>query len=372
MSRDLSKLRQLNGVQYLRGLAAAMVVAEHANLVIGLPKYFGRQPIPFEFHGGAAGVDLFFVVSGFIIAAISLEPSSLRPRVTVGAFLWRRFARIVPFLWLCVAGYAALRFLGRDGSFELEPYLRALTLFPVGPMNPSQAWTLRHEALFYLVFAAVFWRTGPRLAILGAWMLSILLFAQFGPSQPTSEHELLAFVFNRLNLLFGFGFVISLAFLRRPGWFAALLPNGMSVLTALCGLYLALFILVSYSHFDMADVLVAGLGASLVLYAALRVRAEPAARPIDRAGLALGDASYAIYLTHGAIISALLGAWSRLAPTTSVHLVLLACIAASLGLGILIHRYVERPMVRRLQDLRLGRPVRTPPMLVRSTAGKQG
>jgi exopolysaccharide production protein ExoZ len=372
LSSDLPKTRQLNGVQYLRGLAAALVVAEHANLVIGLPKYFGTQPVPFEFYGGAAGVDLFFVVSGFIIAYITLEPSSLQPRVTIGEFLWRRFARIVPFLWLCVASYAALRFIGRDGSFELEPYLRALTLFPVGPVNPSQAWTLRHEFLFYLVFAGAFARSGPRLAVVGAWMLSILLFALLAPSQPTTDHELLAFVLNRLNLLFGFGFVVSLAFLRRPHWFAASLPNGMAVLTGLCGLYLALFMLVSYSHVATADVLVAGLGACLLLYAALRVRADRAPGPVDRAGLALGDASYAIYLTHGAVISALLGAWSRFAPDTNVHLVLLACIAASLGLGILIHRYVERPMVRRLQNIRLGHPMRPAPSLVRSTTGKQG
>ena len=369
----MSKIKQLNGIQYLRGLAALLVVAEHANLVIGLPKYFDKQPIAFEFYGGPAGVDLFFVVSGFIIAYITLEPSSLKPRAGIGDFLWRRFARIVPFLWLCVAAYAALRFVGRDGSFELAPYLRAVTLFPIGPLNPSQAWTLRHEFLFYLVFAAAFWRSGPRLVLVGAWMLSpILFFSIFGSAPPTTGYELLGFVFNRLNLLFGFGFLVSLAYLRRPQWFDGSLSNGMPILTGLCSLYLALFILISYTHLDTADVLLAGAGASLILCVALRVRAGPEPGLFDRAGHALGDASYAIYLTHGAVISAVLGVWSRLAPNTSVLLVLLVCIAGSLAVGILIHRYVERPMVRRLQDLRLGQHIRPAPALVRHTTSKQG
>jgi exopolysaccharide production protein ExoZ len=369
----LSATRQLNGIQYLRGLAASLVVAEHANIGVGLPKYFGRTPVPFEFYGGPAGVDLFFVVSGFIIAYITLEPSSLRPRGGIGDFLWRRFARIVPFLWLCVATYAALRFVGRDGSFEVEPYLRALTLFPIGPVNPTQAWTLRHEVLFYLVFATIFWRSGPRLVLVAAWMLSpIVVFAMVGAAQPTPGSELLGFVFNRLNLLFGFGFLASLAYLRRPDWFVAAVPNGMTVLTGLCGLYLLLFMLISYTHLATADVLLAGIGASLILYVALRARATSTPSLIDRVGLALGDASYAIYLTHGAIISAILGAWSRLAPGSSVLVVTLVCIAAALGAGILIHRTIERPMVRKLQDFRFGPRVRETPTLMGDTTSKLG
>ncbi|MBV8918536.1 acyltransferase family protein [Bradyrhizobium sp.] len=369
----MSATRQLNGIQYLRGLAAALVVAEHANLGVGLPKYFGRTPVPFEFYGGPAGVDLFFVVSGFIIAYITLEPSSLRPRGGVGDFLWRRFARIVPFLWLCVATYAALRFVGRDGSFELEPYLRALTLFPIGPVNPSQAWTLRHEVLFYLVFATIFWRSGPRLVLVAAWMLSpIVVLALVGSAQPTPPSELIGFAFNRLNLLFGFGFLASLAYLRRPDWFVPKVPNGMTVLTSLCGLYLLLFMLISYTHLATADVVLAGIGASLILYVALRARTAPTPGLIERVGLMLGDASYAIYLTHGAVISAILGAWSHLAPGSSVLVVALGCIAGSLGTGILVHRTIERPMVRWLQDFRFGPRMRETPTLMSDTTSKLG
>ena len=258
------------------------------------------------------------------------------------------------------------------GSFELEPYLRALTLFPLGPLNPSQAWTLRHEFLFYLVFITAFRASEPRFAWLGAWMLApILLDPMLDRAPPAMAYELLSFVFNRLNLLFGFGFLISLAYLRRPRWFAGRVSNGMPVLSGLCGLYLVLFVLISYAHLNTADVVLAGLGASLILWVALRVEAPPARRWMDRVGSTLGDASYAIYLTHGGVISAVLGVWSRLAPGTSVHLVLLVCMAGSLGIGVLIHRYVERPLVRRLQGGTFKPQIGPPPSLVQDATGRQ-
>jgi peptidoglycan/LPS O-acetylase OafA/YrhL len=201
-------------------------------------------------------------------------------------------------------------------------------------------------------------------------MLSpILLFSILSPAP---QSELLGFVFNRLNLLFGFGFLVSLAYLRRPDWFVAAVPNGMTILTGLCGLYLLLCLLISYTHLATVDVLLTGTGASLILCVALRVRAAPAPGLIDRVGLARGDASYAIYLTHGAVISAILGVWSRVAPASSTPVVALVCIAGSLGAGILVHRTIERPMVRRLQDFRFRPRVRATPTLMGDTTSKLG
>lgn len=354
--------KELIGIQYLRGLAALLVVFEHANIVIGLPKYFARQPIPLNFYGGTAGVDLFFVISGFIIAYITLDASSLKPNVGTASFLWRRFARIVPFLWICVAGYALLRFLGRDGSFELTPYLRALTLFPIGPISPTQAWTLRHEFLFYLMFATIFWLPRFRFLPLGLWMLSpLVFFTTANLSEPTTALELLGFLFNRLNLLFGVGFVISLVYLKRPLWFAASISNGMVVCTVLCMLYLVPFMIISYSHLNVADVLVAGTGAAFILYVGLRVGSERQPGIIDRLGRALGDASYAIYLTHGIFISGIVGIWSRRFPDTNGMMLLISCVAGSLLFGFLIHRYIELPVIRLFQKRRSStKPQATP------------
>lgn len=338
--------RELVGVQYLRGLAALLVVAEHANTVVALPKYFGRAAIPLEFYGGPAGVDLFFVISGFIIGYISLDASSLKPRLDVSDFLWRRFARIVPFLWICVLAYATLRFLGRDGAFEFGPYLRAFTLYPVGTINPTQAWTLRHEFLFYLVFATVFLLPRFRLLPLSLWLLSPLCYFALDPS---GLSEFPNFLFNRLNLLFGLGFVVSVLFLKRPHWFAATVSNGMLACSMLCLLYLVPFMLTSYSHLSTIDVLIAGAGACFILYVALRVEAPARLGLLDRLGHAIGDASYAIYLAHGILISGLLGVWARYLPNTNVAVVWLVAVIGALLFGYIVHRYVEAPIVRLFQ-----------------------
>ena len=113
------------------------------------------------------------VLPGFLALPLLM---ALAPAANAEYIVLRSGAR------LCVTGYAALRFVGRDGSSELEPYLRALTLFPIGPVNPSQAWTLRHEFLFYLVFATVFWRSGPRLILVGAWILLMRRLNRQSPS----------------------------------------------------------------------------------------------------------------------------------------------------------------------------------------------
>lgn len=58
-------------------------------------------------------------------------------------------------MWLAIGSYAALRFLGR-GSFDLIPYINASLLLPFGNFEPNNIWTLRHEAMFYLVFGLSF------------------------------------------------------------------------------------------------------------------------------------------------------------------------------------------------------------------------
>src|SRR4051794_23488664 len=170
-----SQHKQIVGVQHLRGLAALAVVIEHVNGLMGLGKYLASSPVSVPLHAGAAGVNLFFVISGFIIVVISLRSPDLHPRLSFGEFIRRRAARIIPFLWVCVAGYATLRYLGR-GEVSWDSYLRAFFLYPIGPVNPNQVWTLRHELLFYLVFATVLVLPRLRFWLIAAWFVSPFVF----------------------------------------------------------------------------------------------------------------------------------------------------------------------------------------------------
>ncbi|MEJ2036633.1 MAG: acyltransferase, partial [Maritimibacter sp.] len=142
--------RVLPGIQHLRGWAAAWVVIAHMNGMMGKTRYFGTSPADVETLG-AFGVTVFFCISGFIIALVSLD-HDLRPKISIDKYARRRFERIVPFLWVCVLGYTALHSL--FGPFEPLPMLRALFLWPIGEMRPNVVWSLRHELIFYVLFAA--------------------------------------------------------------------------------------------------------------------------------------------------------------------------------------------------------------------------
>ena len=152
---------RLIGIQYLRGIAAILVVLSHAEGMANQDKYFGTKAWNGILHQGSLGVSLFFVISGFIIAYVALAENTLAPRLNIVRFLKKRAVRILPFMWICIIGYAILRYLGR-GSFYPTLYIRAMVLWPIGEISPNVIWTLRHEMLFYFVFSVsmlVTWRT---------------------------------------------------------------------------------------------------------------------------------------------------------------------------------------------------------------------
>jgi peptidoglycan/LPS O-acetylase OafA/YrhL len=146
-------------IQGLRAIAALGVVLHHvqyeARTRLGMP-----DALPY-FEYGALGVDLFFVVSGFVMVYASgpLFAKAEGARI----FMARRIIRIVPLYWLCTGVYVAFALLapqlarthyGADvvaASLLFYPYERPdIGMFPV----VGQGWTLNYEMLFYAVFSA--------------------------------------------------------------------------------------------------------------------------------------------------------------------------------------------------------------------------
>lgn len=158
--------RELAGIQYLRAAAIFMVVCFHASTMMGFGRYFAHKPFWPLLGYGFSGVDLFFSISGFIIAYVSLNVD-LKPVTALRPFLERRFARIIPFMWIAVICYAPLRYLARE-NFPVDGYLRSLILFPSGQLIPPQLWALRNEGMFYIVFALTALR--GRWWLFGAWI----------------------------------------------------------------------------------------------------------------------------------------------------------------------------------------------------------
>ncbi len=169
---------EIVGIQYLRGLATFLVLIVHSDHMLGQEKYFGTNYIGEFANGGNLGVDLFFVISGFIMYHIT---DGFSRATDSGQFLRRRFFRIVPFMWLSIIVVYLLRSTIR-GGIDPVPFIRGFFLWPVGDLDPNPVWTLRHELFFYLcAFLCMAFRRGY-LILAGFLLLPIpILFRKRSP-----------------------------------------------------------------------------------------------------------------------------------------------------------------------------------------------
>ncbi|MBZ9751795.1 acyltransferase [Deinococcus sp. HMF7604] len=323
------------GLDGARGLAALAVVLSHIAALTYVP-WGPRAPTPAEFalwHLGAPAVDLFFVLSGFVVAR------SLVRRPQVGAYLQRRWARLAPVAYAAVG----LGLLARQAAQAAPPgfsllvtdHLRqalspqdlwgALTLslpaLDANRLNPP-LWTLVVEVqaalLMPLLTKAARW----------PWTLALLL--------PCAVSAALHGWTQALYLpLFLLGAVLARRAWRLPQW------------AALPGLLLGLGVLLQRHVTGSDDPFVRYLtapGAALVVLAltsgaAGRLLAAPAAQWLGRVSYSLYASHFPLLLT-GAVLGSRLG-WP---PAVGAVLALPGCALAAL----LIHRYLEQPMVRRL------------------------
>ena len=149
-----SARHKLQGIEACRGFAAVLVVFYHAGRLISLPQYYNYIPLGDFFGFGHAGVDFFFVLSGFIITLVHRRDLG-RP-AALGRFCYRRFVRIYPLYWIVTAIVCVLALFSPDRAARLAPghLVASLLLLPHG-QDPllGVGWTLEHEMLFYLAFA---------------------------------------------------------------------------------------------------------------------------------------------------------------------------------------------------------------------------
>ena len=320
----------LLSIQALRALAAIAVVAYHA-----------LQWTDGGFDVGRGGVDVFFIISGFVMWHVTAGRN-----VAPGAFIWRRFTRVAPPYWLATLGVLVIALVWPGFLPEVRPGWAhlALSLAFIPHLDPRglpfptlpPGWSLDYEAMFYLTFAAAL--AGPR-----AWRGRIAVSALtavtvVGFLSPDLLYLLGA---NPMLLQFAAGLGLGLAAEHRrlPGPIvgAALVLAALGVWAIEGALRLFTELWRPLVWGAPAFLMVAG-GLSLEMGGALR----RLPRPFTRAVLGLGDASYAIYLLHlpaTAVVAHTLG-YAR------PWLFLPISMAASIGAGLAARAWIERPLLR--------------------------
>ncbi len=357
MSTALAKKEQANsllfGVQYLRGFAVLMVVLVHANGIMGLPEYPWGSPFPLE-ETGRFGVALFFVISGFIVATIALNPDT-SSRLSPGEFAKRRFVRILPFMWLCAIGYNLLSGFG-TGVFDWASWLRGMTLWPVGELKPNVLWSLRNELLFYAIFGLTILTAKRRPWILGLWLIAPLVLAIAVAIRPTLltglpvwAAELIGVVFGGnstgANLQFGAGLLLGLARLKGKPWMQFKLPAGL-LITLIASVASAALIEVAmfWGFGEPFRLVLWTVVASLVVW--LGILVDDRKTPLNNFGLLLGNASYAIYLVHNAVLLVMMEIAKRFSEALPAPVFWVAFAVAAVAGGVFAHLVVEKPLLK--------------------------
>lgn len=196
-----------NTIQILRGLAAILVVVYHLSL--GYEKRGQELIMGGLFQHGFAGVDLFFVISGFVIMHTSHRYFS-KPTY-FGTFLRKRAIRIYPIYWVTLAfimgGILLLEFITKTPIAYLPTswslILSSLLLLPYHPNINGVTWSLSFELYYYLVFGLLI--VSRKLWPVVAIVLTLSGLAIISPTLFAGSHRLFFFFFSPYNLEFAAG-----------------------------------------------------------------------------------------------------------------------------------------------------------------------
>ena len=326
------------GIQCLRAIAVILVIWAHLKFVAD----FGHNPF-FASAAGASGVDIFFVISGFVISM-----SAERLRFDWRLFLTNRLCRIAPFYWLMSAPIAVYIFFFRQ--LKWQSLLNSITFIPLldfhkfnYPVN-SFGWTLSFEFWFYTLFAIVMAILGARALLVMAPLLAILCaIVGFGYRGAWFTP---CFLFHPLTLEFAAGIVLfqvrKLCGAKTMAVAALLMLafGWMTLQTQILGWHIN--ILASPALGFKRACIWGGFGATLVTLAVSIDNLQLIRWP--RWAVSLGDCSYSMYLIqpYSIEISHKAGVWSGAGFWISVPMFI---ISAVLG-GVVLSKCFEMPLTR--------------------------
>ncbi|KAB7751640.1 acyltransferase family protein [Mycolicibacterium mucogenicum] len=320
--------------------------------------------------GGFVGVDVFFVISGFLITGILVRDAQARGNVSFKRFYWNRLRRIVPaatVVLLLTYLASVLVFLpfrsnriGIDALFafvfmsnwwfayEGTDYFQAA----VQTVSPLQHyWTLSVEEQFYFVWPALIfaislivirksWTHSRRMA-LGTCVMATVIVASFGWALYESAHDPAWAYFNTFSRVWELGLGAVLA---TTAGTSARIPHSVRPFLSWSGLVVIglglLFISTNTVGFPAPWAALPVLGSAMVIAAG--IGEEPKYQWLLRNPLSayIGDISYSLYLVHWPVIVILSALMTR---GPAYYLTSITCI---FGLAIASYHFVENPLRR--------------------------
>ena len=324
---QIASHQRLAYVQCLRPVAASGVVLLHARIVAA--RFSTSAPlIPSEIAEiGRYGIDLFFVISGFVIYYTNF-PEALPART----FIVRRALRIVPLYWLFTVLAFVLRQVLPDSQFVSPPpgvpdLIGSLTFLSGGQPIIGAGWTLEFEMFFYAATAIAIATSSSRWSLVAYVLVALAMIGRFMPYALGDFSVLM----DPYLIEFVYGLIAAEIFCTRR------LPV----------LKLAATVTAVAMTWTVRDsILWVGVPAALLVYGAARFNSGRPNRVATRIGCALGDASYSIYLIQFFTLPVIARAIHVAFEGRTPNLIFCAGLFGTLLMGYPCHRYLERTLQR--------------------------
>jgi peptidoglycan/LPS O-acetylase OafA/YrhL len=361
---------RLDGVDLLRGLAIFFVLMSHITIRllgtdVSYSRYLPNLLIHFLVSNGQLGVQMFFVVSGFLITSISLRRWSPLSRIRLRDFYILRFARIAPLLLALLAILSAFHFVQIEYFVVDEKIgglpraLFAALTFQVNvfearhgylPANWDILWSLSVEEMFYLFFPLVALLLGRSKCFI-ALLLTFVALGPFGRTVWAHGNEIWeeycylggmeGIAFGCLTALFVSRIQFSHAAIRALGFIGATVVS--------CNLVFPWPDYTNWLGRSGLNMTVLGIATALVIVATTQTqwRSPRLLTPLLR----IGQYSYEVYLTHMFVVWGFFalflkaGGSMRLAPAFFLITIFVAGV-----LGFLISRFYSEPLNRKLRN----------------------
>lgn len=330
--------KKLNLVQLVRGIAIVFVMLGHLNLQFY--DHAGFDWFGIGTWGRTGGVDLFFVISGFMIAYLYSRYIGSKEKSIL--FLKKRLIRILPLYWMVTLAtftlFVLFPQLSDAGDRKIAAVMKSLFFLNPDPIM-SVAWSLSYIIFFYLTFSLVIAKPGWMKKLLPAWFGVIILVLAVDHTSALAD----SFLFRIDNLEIWAG--VLLAYLvgkievRRPWLYFTL---GISAFT-----FIWMNNMLSFMYIESETIrpLVYCLGSFFILLSIVSIDLKKEII-IPKSLRFLGDASFSIYLTHAPFIQFYIIVLQKTGLTGvlgyNVSMVVIAILTVLTGMG--VYKVLERPM----------------------------
>jgi len=328
-------------IQYLRGIAALLVVLSH---IAWKNIQAGGSTMHWWHEAGTFGVDIFFIISGYIMVYITQNMHQKPHNIRI--FLKKRFIRIIPLYWFYTLIALAIFILMPERVNSAGGNTDVFKSFFLLPLASSEnylvgvGWTLHYEFLFYILFSVglLFSRTKGNIIVISVILFSVL-FSMLIPSEGMS-YIFYTFL-NDIFIEFALGIFLYFLLLKIKNihWFLSLSSITLGILS--------FYYLHTGGSFTGVHHIDTGSSAFLICFGVISLEYLWKKREFKLL-TTLGNASYSIYLLHPFILVAVLIISNKLAniiPLNENILILIMLIVSLVG-GYISHIFIEKNLIK--------------------------